>query len=101
MKGKSGQDHLTAAATVTPTGDIGVGSGSGVAPPPMAAHKKESGSVKPQADKKKTCMLDENMLLDKTRIVKIVDFGLARVEASNPNDISCETGTLGYMPLRG
>ncbi|KAB1201845.1 Serine/threonine-protein kinase HT1 [Morella rubra] len=39
----------------------------------------------------------ENMLLDKTRIVKIADFGVARVEASNPNDMTGETGTLGYM----
>ncbi|KAJ0679508.1 putative ubiquitin-conjugating enzyme E2, ubiquitin-conjugating enzyme/RWD [Helianthus annuus] len=53
MKEKSGQDHPTTAATVTPTGEIGVGSGSGVAPPPMAVHKKECGSAKPQADKKK------------------------------------------------
>ncbi|KAL9992755.1 putative mitogen-activated protein kinase kinase TKL-Pl-4 family [Helianthus debilis subsp. tardiflorus] len=39
----------------------------------------------------------ENVLLDKTRTVKIADFGVARVEASNPNDMTCETGTLGYM----
>ncbi|KAJ0104799.1 hypothetical protein Patl1_18013 [Pistacia atlantica] len=39
----------------------------------------------------------ENMLLDKTRAVKIADFGVARVEASNPNDMTGETGTLGYM----
>ena len=39
----------------------------------------------------------ENMLLDKTRIVKIADFGVARVEASNPSDMTGETGTLGYM----
>ncbi|XVF54143.1 hypothetical protein PTKIN_Ptkin05aG0157000 [Pterospermum kingtungense] len=39
----------------------------------------------------------ENMLLDKTRTVKIADFGVARVEASNPNDMTGETGTLGYM----
>lgn len=37
------------------------------------------------------------MLLDKTRVVKIADFGVARVEASNPNDMTGETGTLGYM----
>ena len=37
------------------------------------------------------------MLLDKTRAVKIADFGVARVEASNPNDMTGETGTLGYM----
>lgn len=39
----------------------------------------------------------ENMLLDNTRTVKIADFGVARVEASNPNDMTGETGTLGYM----
>ncbi|CAK9155914.1 unnamed protein product [Ilex paraguariensis] len=39
----------------------------------------------------------ENMLLDKTRTVKIADFGVARVEAANPNDMTGETGTLGYM----
>ncbi|PSS07798.1 Serine/threonine-protein kinase [Actinidia chinensis var. chinensis] len=39
----------------------------------------------------------ENMLLDRTRTVKIADFGVARVEASNPNDMTGETGTLGYM----
>lgn len=39
----------------------------------------------------------ENMLLDKTRTVKIADFGVARVEASNPNEMTGETGTLGYM----
>lgn len=37
------------------------------------------------------------MLLDKTRTVKIADFGVARVEASNPNEMTGETGTLGYM----
>ncbi|XP_050879880.1 serine/threonine-protein kinase STY13 isoform X2 [Lathyrus oleraceus] len=39
----------------------------------------------------------ENMLLDKTRTVKIGDFGVARIEALNPNDMTGETGTLGYM----
>ncbi|WCJ20956.1 Protein kinase superfamily protein [Euphorbia peplus] len=39
----------------------------------------------------------ENMLLDKTRTLKIADFGVARMEASNPNDMTGETGTLGYM----
>uniref|UniRef100_A0A804QKE3 Protein kinase domain-containing protein n=1 Tax=Zea mays TaxID=4577 RepID=A0A804QKE3_MAIZE len=39
----------------------------------------------------------ENMLLDKTRTVKIADFGVARLEASNPSDMTGETGTLGYM----
>uniref|UniRef100_A0A1J3DC52 non-specific serine/threonine protein kinase n=1 Tax=Noccaea caerulescens TaxID=107243 RepID=A0A1J3DC52_NOCCA len=39
----------------------------------------------------------ENMLLDKSRTLKIADFGVARLEASNPNDMTGETGTLGYM----
>lgn len=37
------------------------------------------------------------MLLDRNRTLKIADFGVARVEASNPNDMTGETGTLGYM----
>lgn len=39
----------------------------------------------------------ENMLLDKSRTVKIADFGVARIEAQNPTDMTGETGTLGYM----
>ncbi|XP_057844332.2 serine/threonine-protein kinase STY13 isoform X1 [Cryptomeria japonica] len=39
----------------------------------------------------------ENMLLDKSRTLKIADFGVARVEAQNPKDMIGETGTLGYM----
>ncbi|KAH9300689.1 hypothetical protein KI387_012272, partial [Taxus chinensis] len=39
----------------------------------------------------------ENMLLDKGRTLKIADFGVARVEAQNPKDMTGETGTLGYM----
>ncbi|KAJ4968188.1 hypothetical protein NE237_014889 [Protea cynaroides] len=39
----------------------------------------------------------ENMLLDADRTLKIADFGVARVEAQNPRDMTCETGTLGYM----
>ncbi|KAA8533140.1 hypothetical protein F0562_033327 [Nyssa sinensis] len=39
----------------------------------------------------------ENMLLDKSRTVKITDFGVARVEALNPNEMTGQTGTLGYM----
>ncbi|RRT75360.1 hypothetical protein B296_00017450 [Ensete ventricosum] len=39
----------------------------------------------------------ENMLLDRTGTVKIADFGVARIEAQNPNDMTGETGTLGYM----
>lgn len=37
------------------------------------------------------------MLLDKSRTLKIADFGVARIEASNPHDMTGETGTLGYM----
>ncbi|CAI0559421.1 unnamed protein product [Linum tenue] len=39
----------------------------------------------------------ENMLLDAQRNLKIADFGVARVEAQNPSDMTGETGTLGYM----
>ncbi|KAH7653256.1 Dual-specificity kinase protein [Dioscorea alata] len=39
----------------------------------------------------------ENMLLDMDRKLKIADFGVARVEAQNPHDMTGETGTLGYM----
>ncbi|KAA3454572.1 serine/threonine-protein kinase HT1 [Gossypium australe] len=39
----------------------------------------------------------ENMLLDGHRNIKIADFGVARVEAQNPRDMTGETGTLGYM----
>ncbi|GMH08458.1 hypothetical protein Nepgr_010298 [Nepenthes gracilis] len=39
----------------------------------------------------------ENMLLDHHRTVRIADFGVARVEAQNPKDMTGETGTLGYM----
>ncbi|KAH7858020.1 hypothetical protein Vadar_019121 [Vaccinium darrowii] len=39
----------------------------------------------------------ENMLLDARKTLKIADFGVARVEAQNPQDMTGETGTLGYM----
>lgn len=39
----------------------------------------------------------ENMLLSTSRNLKIADFGVARVEAMNPSDMTGETGTLGYM----
>ncbi|KAL9995451.1 putative dual-specificity kinase TKL-Pl-4 family [Helianthus debilis subsp. tardiflorus] len=39
----------------------------------------------------------KNMLLDLNRTLKIADFGVARVEAQNPRDMTGETGTLGYM----
>ncbi|KAI3713103.1 hypothetical protein L1987_71674 [Smallanthus sonchifolius] len=53
MKGMSGQDHPTTGATLNPTGEIGISSGSGAAPQHMATHKKECGLVKAEADKKK------------------------------------------------
>ena len=37
------------------------------------------------------------MLLDTERTVKIADFGVARVEAQNPSDMTGATGTYGYM----
>jgi len=37
------------------------------------------------------------MLLNTSRNLKIADFGVARVEAMNPSDMTGETGTLGYM----
>jgi serine/threonine protein kinase len=37
------------------------------------------------------------MLLDTQRNLKIADFGVARVEAQNPKDMTGATGTLGYM----
>ncbi|XP_057783375.1 serine/threonine-protein kinase STY13-like [Salvia miltiorrhiza] len=39
----------------------------------------------------------ENMLIGSQRTLKIADFGVARVEAQNPGDMTGETGTLGYM----
>ena len=39
----------------------------------------------------------ENMLLDALGTLKIADFGMARVEAQNPRDMTGNTGTLGYM----
>ncbi|XP_022955801.1 serine/threonine-protein kinase HT1-like [Cucurbita moschata] len=39
----------------------------------------------------------ENMLIGAHRSLKIADFGVARVEAQNPRDMTGETGTLGYM----
>ncbi|KAH0723849.1 hypothetical protein KY290_006567 [Solanum tuberosum] len=39
----------------------------------------------------------ENMLLDTDRTLKIADFGVARVEAQNPQDMTGETRTLGYV----
>ncbi|KAL3644894.1 serine threonine-protein kinase [Castilleja foliolosa] len=39
----------------------------------------------------------ENMLLQTDRTLKIADFGVARIEAQNPRDMTGNTGTLGYM----
>ncbi|KAI3449670.1 hypothetical protein Pfo_006335 [Paulownia fortunei] len=39
----------------------------------------------------------ENMLLHADRTLKIADFGVARIEAQNPRDMTGNTGTLGYM----
>nr|AAO72572.1 putative protein kinase [Oryza sativa Japonica Group] len=40
----------------------------------------------------------ENMLLARQELVKIADFGVARLEASNPSDMTRgKPGTLGYM----
>ncbi|XP_024197441.1 serine/threonine-protein kinase STY13 isoform X2 [Rosa chinensis] len=39
----------------------------------------------------------ENLLLDKNRMVKIADFGVARLQASNLSEMTGSTGTLGYM----
>jgi len=39
----------------------------------------------------------ENMLLDSHKTLKIADFGVARIEAQNPCEMTGETGTLGYM----
>lgn len=39
----------------------------------------------------------ENMLLDVHGTLKIADFGVARVEALNPRDMTGVTGTLSYM----
>ncbi|CAL5209653.1 unnamed protein product [Lathyrus oleraceus] len=39
----------------------------------------------------------DNMLLDENQKLKIADFGVARVEAVNPSEMTGETGTVGYM----
>ncbi|CAI9756273.1 unnamed protein product [Fraxinus pennsylvanica] len=39
----------------------------------------------------------ENMLLDKEGRVKITDFGVSRIEATNLAEMTGRTGTLGYM----
>ncbi|KAK2404796.1 hypothetical protein P8452_10401 [Trifolium repens] len=39
----------------------------------------------------------DNMLLDENQNLKIADFGVARVEAVNPSEMTGDTGTVGYM----
>ncbi|KAL3501197.1 hypothetical protein ACH5RR_035646 [Cinchona calisaya] len=39
----------------------------------------------------------DNMLLDNSRRVKIIDFGVSRFEALNPTEMTAQTGTAGYM----
>lgn len=39
----------------------------------------------------------ENMLLDAKGTLKIADFGVARVQAKNPGEMTGMTGTPGYM----
>ncbi|KAL3528598.1 hypothetical protein ACH5RR_007920 [Cinchona calisaya] len=39
----------------------------------------------------------DNMLLDNSRRVKIIDFGVSRYEALNPTEMTAQTGTTGYM----
>lgn len=39
----------------------------------------------------------DNMLFDTAGNLKIIDFGVARIEAENPKDMTGTTGTPGYM----
>nr|XP_043636353.1 serine/threonine-protein kinase STY13-like [Erigeron canadensis]XP_043636354.1 serine/threonine-protein kinase STY13-like [Erigeron canadensis] len=39
----------------------------------------------------------ENILLDTNGTLKIADFGVSRVEAENPTEMTLTTGTIGYM----
>ncbi|KAJ9552795.1 hypothetical protein OSB04_016840 [Centaurea solstitialis] len=41
----------------------------------------------------------ENMMLHANRTLKLVDFGVSRVEAQNPRDMTGVTGTLSYVAL--
>lgn len=36
-------------------------------------------------------------MMDHNNVVKIADFGVARTEAKNPVDMTCETGTVRWM----
>ena len=38
-----------------------------------------------------------NLLIDPLYRVKVADFGLARQEAADPGDMTCETGTIRWM----
>lgn len=38
-----------------------------------------------------------NLLIDPHYRVKVADFGLARQEAADPGDMTCETGTIRWM----
>eukprot|EP00243_Klebsormidium_subtile_P005559 TRINITY_DN2239_c0_g1_i1.p2 TRINITY_DN2239_c0_g1~~TRINITY_DN2239_c0_g1_i1.p2 ORF type:complete len:183 (-),score=60.74 TRINITY_DN2239_c0_g1_i1:396-920(-) len=38
-----------------------------------------------------------NLLIDPSYRVKVADFGLARQEAADPGDMTCETGTIRWM----
>ncbi|XP_050207031.1 serine/threonine-protein kinase STY13-like [Mercurialis annua] len=39
----------------------------------------------------------DNVLLDKNRTLKITDFGVSRIQALNPNEMTGGLGTFGYM----
>ncbi|KDP26574.1 hypothetical protein JCGZ_17732 [Jatropha curcas] len=39
----------------------------------------------------------ENILLDENQTIKIADFGVSRLEALNPSEMTGYTGSLGYM----
>lgn len=39
----------------------------------------------------------DNILLDSSKNAKIADFGVARIEAANPVDMTSETGTVRWM----
>ena len=39
----------------------------------------------------------DNILLDKNETLKIIDFGIVRIQALNPSEMSGCSGTFGYM----